>query len=286
MNNIRKKFLYTAYILSVTVFFLFYLFPADVVKNKLSFAVAEIHPGLNLAIDKITPAFPPGLRLQPVEFYHHRALLLSAEQIKIAPVLLSLLNPPVKFVFKGRAYGGDVEGRGEFDAKQSDSKGTIGAQFAGIQIKEISVIQNLTDFKIAGLLDGKIKYDIAKISGRNLSAELVLSDCTIELLASVFILDTISFKKIEADIALNNNKLQLKQCILKGKQMDGTMSGTITLKNPFKDSVLKLSGAITPQPLLLENLSKIFPVNRKKMKQGAMHITIGGTFDKPDVFFQ
>ena len=68
--------------------------------------------------------------------------------------------------------------------------------------------------------------------------------------------------------------------------MDGTMSGTITLKNPFKDSVLNLSGAITPRPLLLENLSKIFPVNRKKMEQGAIHITIGGTFDKPDVFLQ
>ena len=121
---------------------------------------------------------------------------------------------------------------------------------------------------------------------RNLSAELILSDCTIELLASVFNLDNISFKKIEADIALNNNKLQLKQCIFKGKQMDGTMSGTITLKNPFKDSVLNLSGAITPQPLLLENLSKVFPVNRKKMEQGVIHITIGGTFDKPDVFLQ
>ena len=286
MNSTIKGLLYIAYILSVATFFLFYLFPADVVKRKLSLAVAEIHPELNLVLDKITPTFPPGLRFQSVEFYHHQALLLSAEQIKIAPVLLSLLNSPVKFAFKGRASGGAIEGWGEFDAKQSGSKVTIGARFAGIQIKEISVIHNLTDFKIAGLVDGKIKYDIGKISGRNLSAELILTDCTIELLTSVFNLDNISFKKIEADVTLNNHKLQLKQCTFKGNQTDGTMSGFISLKNPLNESVLNLSGSITPQPLLLENLSKVFPVNSKKMEHSAIHITIGGTFDKPDVFWQ
>jgi len=285
-NNIKTGLLYTVYILSVMTFFLFYLFPADAVKKHISFALARTHPALNVTMDKITPSFPPGVSFQGVEFNHRQALLLKADKIKIAPYFLSFFGSAFKFAFNGRAYKGTVKGRGEFAEKQSAGKVAVEARLAGIQLKEIAAVRDLTGRKITGVLDGKATYDKNGISGGNLSAGLILSDCTVELLTPVFNLEYVGFKKIKADVVLGNQTLRLKQCVFTGDQMDGTMSGFINLKTPLRESVINLSGKMTPHPLLLANLSKVFPVNKTKLKQNGLPIRLGGTFDKPAFFLQ
>ena len=103
MSNIRKGFLYAAYILIATFFFAYYLFPSDAAKKYILENLTATHPELNITIDRVTPAFPPALRLQAINFYHREALLLKAEQIKIVPGYWSLFSPGIDFVFKGRA---------------------------------------------------------------------------------------------------------------------------------------------------------------------------------------
>jgi type II secretion system protein N len=286
MNNIKIGFLYIAYILSVMTFFLFYLFPTETVKKYISFTLTRTHPALNVTMEKITPAFPPGVKFQAVEFYHRNALLLKAEQIKIAPYFLSFFGSAFKFAFKARAYKGTLTGQGEFASKQPDSRVAVDARLTGIQIKEISAIRDLTGRKITGLLNGKVTYDKNGRSDGNLSAGLTLSDCMIELLTPVFDLENVSFGKIEADVALSNQTLRLKQCVFAGGQMDGTISGLISLKTPLRESVINLSGKMTPHPLLLANVSKVFPGNKNKLKQNSLPIRLGGTFDRPAFFFQ
>lgn len=285
MSNVQKGILYAVYIILVMTFCLFYLFPVDAVTKYMSFALTETIPGINITLKKARPAFPAALRLQAVEFYYRRSLLLTAEQVKIVPYFTTLFFPPVKFAFKGRTYGGIVEGRGKFTAKQADHKATIDARLAGIQVEEIAVLQNLAGRRIEGLLEGQIKYDSGTTSGDNLSAEFVMSECIIELLTPVFNIGNVNFSKIETDVVVNKHKLQLKQCNFKGKQMDGTLSGFITLNNPLKESLISLSGTIKPHPVLLENLNKVFPAN-KKWQQSGLPIRLNGTIEKPVFFLQ
>jgi len=286
MSNIRKGFLYAAYIVVAAIFFVYYLFPADAAKKYISENLTATHPELSITIDRVTPAFPPGLRLQTISLYHRNALLLNAEQIKIAPGYLSLFSPAIDFVFKGRAYAGLLEGRGKITKNRAARQIMTGARFSGIQIEKIAAIQDLAGFKISGLLEGKAEYNFSRKSSGNLSAELALSDCEIGLKAPFLNLDTFSFNKIEAEVALNYHKLKIKKCIIKGSQMDGTFAGFVTLKNPVNKSVLNISGTVTPRPLLLTALGGMFAGNKKMSDKNGFSVKLGGTLDKPEISIQ
>ncbi len=288
MSNFQKGFLYAAYIIVATIFFAYYLFPSDAAKKYLSANLMATHPELNITIDRVTPVFPPGLRLQSINFYHRDALLLKAEQIKIVPGYFSLLffSPAIDFVFKGRAYAGLLEGRGNITKNRAARQIMTGARFSGIQIEKIAVMQDIAGLKISGLLEGKAEYNFNQKASGNLSAELALSDCEIGLNAPFLNLDTISFSKIEAEVALNYHQLKIKKCVIKGSQMDGSFTGSVILKNPINKSVLNISGTVTPQPLLFAALGGMLAGNKKISGKNGFSVKLGGTLDKPEISIQ
>lgn len=284
MNNTRKWLPYSLFVIAVTAFFIYYLFPSEKVKNYITFNLNKTYPGINIAIDHVKPAFPPGLRLYNVNFYMHDLLFRSA-QIKIAPGLLSLFHSKVIFFFKGRAYKGILEGKGEFTKNRS--KVMIEGKLSGMQIKEISAVKDFIGRNISGVLDGKFTYWNENESGDNLKAELIISDGELELLTPVFKLSSVSFSRIAADLVMKNQKLQIKRCIIKGDQMDGSISGTVILKNNSGQSYLKLSGTIKPHPTFIEKLGKDLPANllpKKIFGKDGVRIRVYGTIDKPRFF--
>ena len=96
------------------------------------------------------------------------------------------------------------------------------------------------------------------------------------------LLESFSFESIAADIAMNNQKIQINECIIKGNQADGRISGSVNLKNPLGKSVLDLTGTIKPHQLLIENLQKSFPVKSLlKTGKGGLPIRLYGTIDQP-----
>jgi len=285
MKNTRKWLPYFLFILAVTAFFIYYLFPSDKVKNLIMVNLNKTYPGINIAIDHVKPAFPLGLRLYNVNFYHANNPLFTVEQIKIAPGLLSLFRSKIIFFFKGNAYTGILEGKGEFSKNRQEVM--IDGKLSGIRIKEISAIKDLTGRNISGMLDGKFTYRNQKESGDNLKAELVISDGQLELATPLLPMESIPFKKITADLVKKNMNLQIKKCIINGDQIDGRISGSVTLKNTPGQSYLKLSGRITPHPLLIEKLGNDLPVNllpKKIFGKNGVQIRIYGTLDNPRFF--
>ena len=96
------------------------------------------------------------------------------------------------------------------------------------------------------------------------------------------ILKSFSFESIAVDIAMNNQKIQINNCIIKGNQADGRISGSVNLKNPLGKSVLDLTGTIKPHHLLIEKLQKSFPVmSLLKTGKSDFPIRLYGTIDQP-----
>lgn len=267
---------------------MYYLFPSNIVKNYITYNLNKIYPDINITIDYIKPAISPGLRLHNVGFYHQNNSLLVAEQIKIAPSLLSLLSPKKTFFFKSKTCGGTIKGKGQLVKNESVHPVMIDAKISGIQVKDILAIQNLTDRKISGILGGSFTYNKDNKSGENLSAKFIISDCEIKLLTPVFMLESATFSKIEADLELRNRRLQVKQCIIKGNQVDGFISGTITLRKPSAKSILNLAGTIKPHQLFLDKLGKNLPANllpQKLFDKNGFSIRLYGRLDKPGYSF-
>ncbi|MFO7972573.1 MAG: type II secretion system protein GspN [Desulfobacterales bacterium] len=285
MNNTRKRLLYFLFIIGVTAFFIYYLFPSDKIKKYITVQVNKTCPDITIAIDHVTPVFPLGLGLYNVNFYHTHGPLFRTEQIKLAPRLLSLFRSKIKFCFKGSAYTGILEGKGEFTKNTPEVM--IDGKLSGIRVKEISAIRDVIGRNITGVLDGDFTYRNKKESGNDLKAELIISNGQLELVTPLLQLDRLDFKKITAELVLKNMNLNVKKCIINGDQMDGSISGSVTLKNIPGQSYLKLSGTIKPQPLFLEKLGNDFPANllpKKIFGKNGLHIRIYGTLDNPRLF--
>jgi type II secretion system protein N len=285
MNNTRKWLPYFLFILGVTAFFIYFLFPSDKLKNYITVHVNKTYPGINIKVEQVKPAFPPGLRLYNVNFYHIHDPLFKMEQIKISPGWLSLFRTKIIFFFKGSAYTGMLEGRGEFTKNTPELM--IDGKLSGIRIKEISAIKDVIGRNISGVLDGNFTYRNEKESGKDLKAELVISNGQLELVTPLLQLESLAFKKITAELAMNNMNLTIKKCIITGDQMDGTISGSVTLKNTPGQSYLKLSGTIKPHPLFIEKLENDLPANllpKKIFSKNGVKIRIYGTLDNPRLF--
>jgi len=285
MSNTRKWLPYFLFIIGVTAFFIYYLFPSDKIKTYIMVHFNKAYPGINIALDHVKPTFPPGLRLYNVNFYHTHDPLFRMEQIKISPGLLSLFGSKINFSFKGSAYTGILEGKGEFTKNTPEVM--IDGTLSGIRIKEISAIKDFIGRNISGVLDGNFTYRNKKESGNNLKAQLIISNGQLELVTPLLQLESLAFKKITAELAMKNMNLNIKKCIINGDQMDGSISGSVTLKNPPGQSYLKLSGTIKPHPLFLEKLGNDLQANllpKKIFGKNGVHIRIYGTLDTPRLF--
>jgi type II secretion system protein N len=285
MKTSRKWLPYFLFILVVTGFFIYYLFPSDKIKSLIIFNLNKTYPDINIAIDHIKPAFPPGLMLYNVNFYHTHYPLFTVKQIKIAPRFLSLFRSKIIFFFKGRAYTGIFEGKGEFTKNRPEVM--IDGKLSGIRIKEITTIKDVMGRNMSGVLNGKFTYRNKKEYGDNIKAELVISDGQLDLAEPLLQMESIPFKKITADLVMKNMNLQIKKCIINGDQIDGRISGSVTFKNIPGQSYLKLSGRIQPRPLLIKKLGNDLSENllsKKIFGKNGMHIRVYGTLDNPRLF--
>ena len=284
MTMKRKWFSYLLFVLILTVCFLYVFFPADQIKNYMVFHLNNSHPDINIAIGRIKPALPPGIRLYNVDIYQATDAVLILEKVKIVPELLSLFGSKIIFFFKANTCDGIIDGRGEVTRNNAFNGVDVDATFKDVQIAKIHAIQSLNSREISGVLEGRLTYNKDQASGEDLKATLVISDGKIELLNPVLMLDTIAFDTIESSIIVKNRRIHFKQCRLTGQQMDGVIAGSIVLEKPLERSVLKLVGTIRPHPTLLANLEKDLPKNlipKKFYKKNGLPIKLNGTIEKP-----
>jgi len=288
MKKIKNWLPHTLYILAVTIFFLYYLFPSDTLKDFITSTLNKTLPDINITINDIKPAFPPGLTLYKIDLYHQENLIFLMDKIRITPGLLSLIRPELTFFLKGKAYGGTIQGKLEIAKKELEPRVMIDGHLSGIQTQNISVLKKLTGRKLGGILGGRISYVNQKSSWGTLNAQLSLSDCIVELLTPVFNLTSFTFEKVDIEAVVNNQNVHVKQCVLKGTQMDGNISGSITLKQPWGKSIVRLGGTIKPHPSFLATLGKDLPAEvlpKKLFSKNGLPMRFSGTLDEPNFSF-
>jgi type II secretion system protein N len=287
MNNTPKWLLYSIYVLAAVVFFIYYLFPSDKVKNYIASGFNGLNSNVNISIDHVSLAFPPGLKLYKVNFYHMNNTLLETEQIKVIPNLLSLFRSKIIFFFKGSAYKGILEGKGEFIKNKPDQNVIIEGKFSNINIKEISAVKQFVGRNLTGILEGNFTYRDGGKLGGILDARFIVSNGEIELLTPVFKLEHIHFSKVEAEMTMENQRLKVKRCIINASPADGNVSGLINLRDPLGQSYLRLLGVIKPNQEFLAELGKDFPTNllpEEIFSKKVVRIRIYGTLDEPRFF--
>lgn len=287
MKNTPKWLLYSIYILVALVFFIYYLFPSDRVKNYLTSGFNKYNADIKISINHVSPAFPFGLKLYNVYFYHMDNALLETKQIKIVPNLLSIFRSKIIFFFKGNVFEGILEGKGEFVKNRPGQKVIVEGKFSNVNLKKISAVKQFVGRNLTGILEGNFTYQNNEKSGENFGTSFTISNGEIELLSPVFRIENVSFSRIDTEMTMENQRLKVKRCIIKARSLDGNVSGLINLRKPFGQSYLRLLGVIKPNPEFIAELGKDLPINllpNDIVSKRVVRIRIYGTVEEPRFF--
>ena len=283
----KKGIFYTLYTIIALAVFLYLLFPSEEIKKYLAFQVSNAGPGYALTIDRVRPAFPPGLLLESADLMEGENPLLSIDEMRISPRLLSLLGSEPTFHFIGRLYSGTIQGEGSLikgnpEVERLD-RIRVDADLTQIHLEEIDRLQNLSTHSVSGNMAAKIRYIGDPVSS-TAEADVTCSECTVDFGTPLFNLAQISFSSIEAKLDLQDmRQLGVKECIAKGNQLGGDVSGDVTLTDPPENSTLNLSGTLKPHASLIAKLGEgvVSLLFRKNRGETAFPFRITGTLAQP-----
>jgi type II secretion system protein N len=278
MTDKTTRWLYGGVFAAALVVFGFVLFPEDKVRDHILISFAEMFPGADLGIHSLSPALPPGVRLQGVQVRFSENIDLDIPSVTLGYNLLSSLGAMRSFSFTADGYDGKARGDVTLP-KDSPGKVTADIRLSGIRMEKITPVETITQGLFSGILSGEIIHDPAKAKDPTFF-NLNVSDCKIPLKLSSLDLGVVEFSDVGMDAALTGQNLEIRKCILKGDQAEGEFSGRVSFDNTLNRSRLNLSGTINLNQEFLKTLSGN-QVPGHLMARNAMRFTVGGTFENP-----
>jgi len=280
----KKTLLYAAYIIGITVIFLYYLFPSDAVRDYVVYKMTRGNPDVRVTIDRVSPVLPPGIKLHDVGIAHGNRALVDLDSVKITPGLLSFFSSKKTARFKGRVNGGTVNGWAEVDSRKNQQAEKIEGTISGIQVQGIAARKQLSAYKISGNLGGDFTIGAAG-SRRSMTGKFILSECRIGFDPPIIGLSLLRFRDVNADLVLNKGTLAIKKFSARGNQLYADISGSIALNRNGRRNALNLNGSVTPHHGLLAKIENSIPADllqQNKAGKTAISFKIGGTVEIPE----
>lgn len=264
---------------------IYYLFPSELIVNYIQNSIKEMNPEYQVSVREASLKIPPGLKLKDVDLYHKNLLMFKANDIILKPELWSLLNEKRTVWFQIKAYQGLLSGMAEIDAQNTVNEPSINADFSGLSIKDISAFNRMTKIGLSGFLSGRISFKAQEGRKQRIDANIHISEGTVELPVPILNLGNLSFKSIDADIMIRNNKLELIDCVFKGNEVDVTLAGNGVIQKAFENTRIDLTGIIELTPLMKNDKTKgnySGVSSRIKKYKNGIPIRIGGTLGNPE----
>ena len=286
MQIFKTRISWAIYIICAALFFFYYLFPSDAIKEYLANQVRQAQPNLTMKISRVKPAFPPGLKLYKVSIYHLDQAIAGLDNLKISPDILSLFLATTHLTFEGNGYGGILKGRADIINKSPGREVMIDADLTGIQVNQIEALSAATTHKISGNLDGTLTFK-SNTPNQALTGDLILTGGQIQFSPPVLNQNVLTFDTIEAELELDGRTLTIDRCLLEGDQLEADIAGTIKFSDHSARKILNLSGTVKPHAALLAKLGRNIPelLKGSKLENQGFPFRIKGPLDSPQYSF-
>lgn len=279
----KTRLLLGLYIIVILGFFLYRGFPSNGLKNYVAYQLSQISPQIDVTIDRIAPAIPPGFRLYNVDLYRQEQVWGRFDNINIRPHLFSLFGSTKAFTFTADAYAGKIEGSAEVEVNSPVTQMAVNAILFDIQIQDMEAIQVISEHDVSGILNGALTFR-SQVRNQNMTGNFSLKDVRVDLTFPIFNQGYLTFNDVTADVELKNNNLTIQNCNLKGPQLNASVSGSIRLNRDFSRGVLSLDAMVSPHHMLLAAVKKSLPfsfLKSGKDKGKGFRFKIRGTTDAP-----
>jgi type II secretion system protein N len=293
MSQIAEKnrmwLAYTLYAIVLTLGLLYFLFPSREIKNYLEAKAEDSNIPVQISIGNVSPSLAFGLNLQAAEFSHQAApdkVLLRADRLFVRPGLWSYFQGIMKACFDGHLNNGSLEGCVQFNENDPDTPFSTSMTFKDILLGEFENLTDLIGRHVEGSLGGSFAYDgkIGSFMEGAGEADFRLYNGRFELQKPILDFNTVDFDEVWVKLTLKKRRVDLTHVELKGPNIYGTLTGTISIRREFMDSGLNLKGTVDPSRSFLEG-SEGSSVTVKLLGQslgdGPLSFRIRGTLKNP-----
>lgn len=281
----KKKIAYTAYIIGITVFFLYYLFPGDAVTAYINHELRKVSPDMALLIQDLKPGFPSAVRLSGVAVSLRNQALVGADRIAIRLALPSVFSGQKTFHINGDLCDGNLDSTLRISEIRKSPKFEMEGIFSDVQIEQIPAIQLFEDYQISGLLSGNLIFSNMEMPQGKGNATMTLKNSAVVFTPALFGLEQLTFDTIDLELELINQRLMIKRLDLESRDVSGNAAGSVILQAPIERSTLNIRGEIKPHPSFIKQLGSAFPVEfmaRNKTKTGGIPFRITGSLEHPN----
>lgn len=273
--------LYSLYCLVVTVFFLYQLFPSQIVKRYVEGLGSRLDPALKTTVERVRPAFPAHILLSNIQLRYNRQLLFRVGKATVAPRFFSYLSGKRGFTLRSRVYGGTVNARLETISDMIAGQ----LQVSGLDLAATPLFKRLENFKPAGLMDCHLDFNpenglFTAVGG------LHIKDFRVNLESTMPGMAALSFSSIDGKIRFRENRLTVTDGKARGRQADAAVHGTLTMGKPFMESELDLSLSVRPHADLIAALRRnpaLQWLSAGMTGKSGLPLRLGGTIDDPQV---
>jgi type II secretion system protein N len=279
---------YIFYGAALTAVLLYWRFPSGTVARYVKYSIEKALPGKSAHVKDAYPFLGPGLVLEGlVVATKGGGDLLALDKAWIRPEMLSLLRGERVFHIEAAGMGGKVKARVLF---QEEGKGLRAEmEMEGIRLEALPALYEATGRSFTGILSGTIEVlsDGSLLSSRA-KARLKLKDAAVGLIQPLLGIKELSFSEASVGAEMEKGRVNLGQAEFKGKQFSGTVTGSVLLAMPVKESSIDLKGAVEPQPALLSGGDVPSEAKAGMMqlaKKGRIGFSLRGKAGAPSVRF-
>jgi type II secretion system protein N len=288
MKRATTIIFYALYILGVTGIFAYILFPSDTVGQYLARQVQQQRPDLTLEMDRVRPDFPPGLRIEAPRIFK-RGLnqpVLSATSLRVHPRIRTLLSDAPSFAFKGNVYGGELTGTATVNTEGGGRTLTqLVASLSALKVETVEILQQkLPRGRVEGTVNAALTYRRDEDGAETAEGGLNASDIRVEVTTPIIDVGTLTFQRITARMTMDGDRrIRIEECQLAGAQMNGELTGEITLRTPPERSALNLTGKVTPHPSFVASLGQAATMLLRSRggRTSELSFQIRGTLENP-----
>lgn len=246
----RKLLLYIVFALVSLVFFFYFRFPSEMIKDALSAAIKQSQPNAEVEIGRISPAIPPGLKLETLFLNYAGYPLIRMDQLKITPSLISLFSGGKRYTYRGNIGSGHLNGHIVTAVEDGREHTQLYLTMNRVPLNHVELLNQLELYKPDGEVDATVKYDNLK-GGGTVDVHMEISPARIAFDPPIMGMEALDFRQLIAQLVISQRMLQIRNCDAAGDQIDGKISGTIVFGRTVEQSRIMLSLTVKPQPAFI-----------------------------------
>jgi type II secretion system protein N len=290
-RKLRKWFGYALFSVALLAVLLYYRFPSDAFTAYLLSKAEKADIPYLLSLEEARPSLPPGVKFTQIGVSRKASpgsTLFKAESLLVRPEIWSLLRWKLKIRFDGLIYGGKANGYVRLEENSKKSPFTAFVDVKRIRFENHASLAEVIGRNVKGTLGGTVTYkgqleSLLKGTGET---NLRVTDGQVELAEPLLTFDSIEFKELLIKLDLKDQEINLTQVEMKGREVQGKLSGSIRLKAKLSESNLNLKGEIEPLAGFLKGskeAAQTMQLLRRRLKRGKLIFTVRGTLGNPKV---